>query len=61
LVDAGILPWSLAHYPLSLVLGVLGVFLLVLVNNRLIPEFGEYIFSLMGLLKSFLVNGQRSR
>jgi hypothetical protein len=42
-------------------LGVLGVFLLVLVNNRLIPEFGEYVFSLMGLLKSFLVNGQRSR
>jgi exosortase/archaeosortase family protein len=45
LVDAKILPWSLAHYPLSLVLGILGVFFLVLVNNKIIPEFGEYIFS----------------
>jgi len=47
LVDAGILPRSLAHYPLSLVLGIIGVFLLVLVNNKLVPEFGEYIFSLV--------------
>jgi exosortase/archaeosortase len=45
LVDAKILPWSLAHYPLSLVLGIIGVFFLVLVNNKIIPEFGEYIFS----------------
>jgi exosortase/archaeosortase family protein len=60
LVNAGILPWSLAHYPLSLVLGVLGVFLLVLVNDRVIPEFGEYIFSLMGLLESSFGRWQRS-
>jgi exosortase/archaeosortase family protein len=46
LVDAKILPWSLAHYPLSLVLGILGVFFLVLINNKIIPEFGEYVFSL---------------
>ena len=46
LVDAKILPWSLAHYPLSLVLGIIGVFLLVMVNNKIIPEFGEYVFSL---------------
>lgn len=52
LVNAGILPWFLAHYPLSLVLGVLGVFLLVLVNDRVIPEFGENIFSLISLLES---------
>ena len=44
LVDAKILPWSLAHYPLSLVLGILGVFFLVLINNKIIPEFGEYVF-----------------
>jgi exosortase/archaeosortase family protein len=61
LVDTGILPWSLAHYPLSLVLGVLGVFLLVLVNNRVIPEFGEYIFSLIGSLNSFLGHRQRNQ
>jgi exosortase/archaeosortase family protein len=46
LVDVGILPWSLAHYPLSLVLGILGVFFLVLINNKIIPEFGEYVFSI---------------
>jgi exosortase/archaeosortase family protein len=55
LVDAKILPWSLAHYPLSLVLGIVGVFFLVLVNNKVIPEFGEYFFSMTkrveGLLK----------
>jgi exosortase/archaeosortase family protein len=49
LVDAKILPWSLAHYPLSLVLGILGVFFLVLINNKIIPEFGEYVFSLATL------------
>jgi exosortase/archaeosortase family protein len=57
LVEAGILPWSLAHYPLSLVLGILGVFLLVLVNNKLIPEFGEYLFSEISQFKALL--GQR--
>ena len=54
LVDAKILPWSLAHYPLSLVLGIMGVFLLVLVNNKIIPEFGEYIFSLARWLEDLL-------
>jgi exosortase/archaeosortase family protein len=51
LVDAGILPWSLAHYPLSLAIGIVGVFLLVLVNSKLIPEFGEYVFSLVKCLE----------
>jgi exosortase/archaeosortase family protein len=48
LVEASILPWSLAHYPMSLVLGIFGVFFLVLVNNKLIPEFGDYLFSITG-------------
>jgi len=60
LVNTGILPWSLAHYPLSLVLGVFGVFLLVLVNDRVIPEFSEYIFSLMSLLESSFGRYKRS-
>jgi exosortase/archaeosortase family protein len=42
LVYHGILPWALAHYPLSLILGVVGVFLFVGVTNRLMPEFGAY-------------------
>jgi exosortase/archaeosortase family protein len=46
LVETKILPWSLAHYPLSLLLGIFGVFFLVLINNKIIPEFGEYVFSL---------------
>jgi exosortase/archaeosortase family protein len=44
LVYFGILPWSLAHYPLSLALGIVGVLLLVLVTNRFLPEFGNFIF-----------------
>jgi exosortase/archaeosortase family protein len=51
LVEANILPWSLAHYPMSLVLGVFGVFFLVLINNRVLPEFGEYLFSVLGVFK----------
>jgi exosortase/archaeosortase family protein len=58
LVAKGILPWSLAHYPLSLVLGVFGVFFLVLINNRVLPEFGEFLFSVIGVFKDL---GHRRR
>lgn len=40
-----VLPWILAHYPLSLLLGILGVFILVLVTDRLLPEFSNLIFN----------------
>ncbi|MDI9644718.1 MAG: archaeosortase/exosortase family protein [Candidatus Verstraetearchaeota archaeon] len=43
LLRNGILPWSLAHYPLSLLLGVSGVAFLVLVTDRLMPEFGGFL------------------
>jgi exosortase/archaeosortase family protein len=43
LVYNGILPWSLAHYPMSLLLGVTGVAILVLVTDRLLPEFGDFV------------------
>jgi len=43
LVYYGILPWSLAHYPLSLVLGIAGVYTLVLVSDNIFPEFGDQI------------------
>ena len=39
-----VLPWILAHYPLSLLLGIWGVFILVLVTDRLLPEFSNLIF-----------------
>lgn len=44
LVNLSILPWQLAHYPLSLLLGIIGVFVLVLVTDRLLPEFGNFLF-----------------
>lgn len=43
LVYYGILPWDLAHYPLSLLLGIMGVVILVLVTDRLLPEFGGFL------------------
>ncbi len=44
LVYHNILPWFLAHYPLSLLLGIIGVVILVLVTNHLLPEFGDFLF-----------------
>ena len=41
LVYWGILPWELAHYPMSFVLGVVGVFVLCLVAIWLMPGFIE--------------------
>ena len=46
LVHFRFLPWSLAHYPLSLLLGIAGVLFLVLVTDRLLPEFGSFIVSI---------------
>ena len=45
LLYLNILPWSIAHYPLSLLLGVFGVLALVLVSDRLLPEFGDFLLS----------------
>jgi hypothetical protein len=43
----GILPWSLAHYPTGLILGVFAVAFLILVADHLIPEIGDLAFSAM--------------
>jgi exosortase/archaeosortase family protein len=45
LLYLNILPWSLAHYPLSLLLGIIGVFMLVFVTHHLLPEFGDFLLS----------------
>ena len=45
LVYFDILPWSLAHYPLSLLLGIMGVLVLVFVADRLLPEFSDFFLS----------------
>jgi exosortase/archaeosortase family protein len=46
LVYFNILPWSLAHYPLSLLLGVIGVLALVFVTDQLLPEFAQFFLSI---------------
>ena len=44
LVYLNVLPWLLAHYPLSLLLGIVGVFILVFVTDHVLPEFGDFLF-----------------
>lgn len=41
LVYWGILPWEIAHYPMSFVLGVVGVFVLCIVAILVVPGFIE--------------------
>jgi exosortase/archaeosortase family protein len=41
----GILPWSLAHYPTGLILGVFAVAFLIIVTDHFIPEIGDLAFS----------------
>ena len=48
-----ILPWNLVHYPLSLLLGVIGVFFLLIITDRLMPQFKDFLFSL--LANKFLI------
>jgi exosortase/archaeosortase family protein len=45
LVYLKILPWSMAHYPLSLLLGIMGVLILVFIADYLLPEFGDFLFN----------------
>jgi len=45
LLYKGILPWSLAHYPTGLILGVFSVAFLVIVLDLFIPEIGDYATS----------------
>ena len=42
LLYRGILPWSLAHYPTGLILGVFSVAFLVVILDFFIPEIGDY-------------------
>lgn len=41
----GILPWSLAHYPTGLILGVFAVAFLIIVADHFIPEIGDLAVS----------------
>jgi len=56
LVESGLLSYTLAHYPLSLVLGIIGVFLLVVVTEQVYPQFSEFIMGLMKVVQANVNN-----
>lgn len=45
LLYVGVLPWSLAHYPTGLILGVFSVAFLIIVADHFIPEIGDLALS----------------
>jgi len=45
LLYSGLLPWSLAHYPTGLILGVFAVALLVVVADHFMPAIGDMALS----------------
>jgi exosortase/archaeosortase family protein len=45
LLYSGLLPWSLAHYPTGLILGVFAVAFLVVVADHFMPALGDIAFS----------------
>lgn len=51
LLYSGILPWSLAHYPTGLLLGIFSVAFLVIVADRFIPEIGDMAFAALDGLR----------
>src|SRR5208282_3172818 len=52
LLYSGILPWSLAHYPTGLILGVFSVAFLILAADVFIPEIGDLAFSVVDASRS---------
>jgi exosortase/archaeosortase family protein len=51
LLYSGTLPWSLAHYPTGLLLGIFSVAFLVIVADRFIPEIGDLAFAALDGLR----------
>jgi exosortase/archaeosortase family protein len=52
LLYSGILPWSIAHYPTGLILGIFSVAFLVIAADYFIPEIGDLAFSLIDVPRS---------
>jgi exosortase/archaeosortase family protein len=52
LLYSGTLPWSLAHYPTGLILGVFSVAFLVIVADHFIPEIGNMAFAAIDGIRS---------
>jgi exosortase/archaeosortase family protein len=49
----GVLPWSLAHYPTGLVLGVFAVAFLIVIADYFMPAIGDMAFQLVESLRHF--------
>ena len=45
LMAEGVLPWSFAHYPVSLILGVICVAIIIVLTDRILPEFANFVSS----------------
>jgi hypothetical protein len=39
----GVVPWSFAHYPVSLILGVVCVAIIIVLTDRILPEFANFV------------------
>ena len=52
LLYSGTLPWSLAHYPTGLILGVFSVAFLIVVADHFIPEIGDMAFAALDGIRS---------
>ena len=49
----GVLPWSLAHYPTGLVLGVFAVAFLIVVADHFMPAIGDMAFQIVEGCRNF--------
>jgi len=48
---SGLLPWSLAHYPTGLILGIFSVALLVVVADHFMPAIGDMALAVLDAFK----------
>ena len=51
LLYSGLLPWSLAHYPTGLILGIFSVAFLVVVADHFMPAIGDLALSALDAFK----------
>ena len=48
----GVLPWSLAHYPTGLILGIISVAFLIVAADYFIPQIGDLTLSILDSVRS---------
>jgi len=57
LLYSGLLPWSLAHYPTGLILGVFAVAFLVVVADHFMPAIGDIALSTLDGIRKHAASG----